>query len=101
MNNILPIREEDIPCHIQIVGHYFGQEGTPRGYFRSDPTSNDGWVGCNPLGVYFDKEEKKRIKKTLTKQGWFRKLFLDDEGEIITEIVVKPCPIKDWYKRGE
>jgi hypothetical protein len=91
---------DNIPCHIQITHHCFG-ETTSFNYYRTDPTCNDGWVNCDPLGTYFSKEGRNHIKDVLTRQGWFRKLFLDDHGEIITEVVVKSCPVDQWYTKEE
>lgn len=88
---------EDIPCRVTVEGlsPRSGRRETWCYHYR-----DTSLINLFKQDI-FDEEYKKRIKKTLTKQGWFRKLILDDEGEIITEIVVKPCPVKDWYKRGE
>ena len=91
---------DKIPCRIQIIGHVFG-EPTIFNYYRTDPTCDDGWINCSPLGVYFSKEERNNIKHVLTKQGWFRRLFLDEEGEVFTEVFVKSCPIDQWYSKEE
>ena len=107
MSNIAYMHPVDIPCMIQLVQHHkyrredgliLYQEPTTQVYFRTDPMKNDGWVNCNPLGVYFDDEQKKHIKNTLTKQGKYINLLLDDEGDIVYEVIVTVCPKDEWYK---
>ena len=98
MNNVTPIRKEDIPCKIQLITVHRDGDTTQQVHFRTDPTNNDGYTGCNPLGVYFDKEGKEKIRNTLIKQGKYTKLFVNDEGDIIYEIIVTVCPKNERYK---
>lgn len=90
------VSPEDIPCRVTVEGlsPHSGRWETMCYHYRDTSLINLNYR-------IIDGEYKKRIKKTLTRQGWFRKLILDDDGEIIAEITVKPCPVKDWHKRGE
>lgn len=100
MSNVTYIHPVDIPCKIQLIPYYGGipDGGKHLTYFRTDPMKNDGWIGCDPLGTKFSMEEKIHIKNTLTKQGKYINLLLDDEGDIVYEVIVTVCPKDEWYK---
>ena len=94
--NSLVQQEVDLPCKITTGA----DTEYACVYYRTDPTKNDGWVNSSPLGVYFNMEERKHIKKTLQKQGWYTMMMEMDVGYPYI-IVVVPCPKDQWYKPEE
>jgi hypothetical protein len=96
MTKVTQLREVDIPCKITIdAGTEYAHV-----YYRTDPTKEDGWINCSPLGLYFTMEERKRIKKTLQKQGWYTRMWEYDNG-CFHIIKVEVCTKEGWYKSEE
>ena len=88
-NNILEFVDyrKDVPCKIVMTQYCSGNPCEPSIHFRTDPTSNDGWVNCDPLGIYVG-IDKMRVKKMLVKQGFYKKFYVADDGELLYTIEV-------------